>query len=373
MIFQLMPTDTTSIIIQTIYLLLFFVLIFFGQKIQLQMTLIELSNMVSQLDRMRNNANNETLTKLKGKAKEENVLKEKFYRVLDSFMIFPESMDPSGIVKKVEHIMDIREERFLNDVRRMLSNPDIEESTLRTLSNMVEAAMALNILYKIALHYYLLAKKTGNYYIAVQLQIQAPLIFSYAKAYLQAVYAFEENAPIGDAAGPLVATKFLENKDNVVKYEDYAKDTDVYKLEYLNRKFYVVKARGPGGNVGKPGDAIKKILEKNKKKVKLVIMIDAALKLEGEKSGSVAEGVGAAIGGIGVEKFKIEEEVTKFNIPLYAIVIKMSLAEAISIIKKEIAEAYKDVINRIESTIKEDTAEGDYIIIAGIGNTVGVP
>ena len=373
MIFQLMPTDTTSIIIQTIYLLLFFVLIFFGQKIQLQMTLIELSNMVSQLDRMRNNANNETLTKLKEESGKENKLQEKFYRILDSFTIFPESMDPSGIVKKTEHIMDVRETRFLNDVKRMLANPDIKESILKTLSNMVEAAMALNILYKIALHYYLLAKKTGNYYIAVQLQIQAPLIFSYAKAYLQAVYAFKEGAPVGDAAGALVANKFLENKGETVKYEEYTKDTDVYKFEYLKRRFYIVKARGPGGNVGKPGEAIKKVLEENKGEIKLVIMIDAALKLEGEKSGSVAEGVGAAIGGIGVEKFKIEEVVTKFNIPLYAIVIKMSLAEAISIIKKEIAEVYSNVISRIENIVEEETSEGDSIIVAGIGNTVGVP
>ena len=34
-------------------------------------------------------------------------------------------------------------------------------------------------------------------------------------------------------------------------------------------------------------------------------MVDAGLKLEGEDSGYVVDGVGAAIGGVGVEKFKI--------------------------------------------------------------------
>lgn len=373
MIFQLMPTDTTSIIIQTIYLLLFFVLIFFGQRIQLQMTLIELSNMVSRLDRMRKNASKETLTKLKEKSRNEERLKEKFDNILESFVILPESMDPTGIVRKTEHVMDTRETRFLNDVKRIVDNPELEESILRTLSNMVEATMALNMLYKIALHYYLLAKKTRNYYIAVQLQIQAPLIFSYAKAYLQAVYAFEKGTPIGDSAGALVANKFLDGKENILKHVGYTKDTDVYEFEYLKRRFYIIKATGPGGNVGKPGEAIKKILENYKEKIKLVITIDAALKLEGEKSGSIAEGVGAAIGGIGVEKFKIEEVTTKFDTPLYAIVIKMSLAEAISIIKKEIAETFSEVIRRIENVVKEETSEGDSIIVAGIGNTVGVP
>ncbi len=372
MTFQL-PSGSMGIIVQTIYILLFFVLIFFGQRIQLQMTLMELGNMVGQLDRMRRNARNETYGKLRKSAKDERVLKEVFERVLGSFIIFPESMDPAGIVKKMEHIMDTRENRFLNDVKRMINNPELDEATLKTLSNMVEATMALEMLYKIALHYYLLAKKTGNFYIAVQLQMQAPLIFSFAKAYLQAVYAFKEGAPVGDSVGPLVITKFIDGKKIVKHNRDYVKDTDVYEIEYLNRKIYVVKARGPGGNVGKPGEAIKKLLEKRKKSIKIVIMIDAALKLEGEKSGSIAEGVGAAIGGIGVEKFKIEEEVTKFGIPLYAIIIKMSLAEAISIIKKEIAEAYEDVIKRIERVIEDETSEGDTIILAGIGNTVGVP
>ena len=372
MIFQL-PNDSMGIIIQTIYILLFFVLIFFGQRIQLQLTLMELGNMIGQLDRMRINARNETYSKLKKYAKKEEVLKDIFERVLNSFVIFPESMDPAGIVQKMEHIMDTRENRFLNDVKRMLNNPDIDEASLKTLSNMVEATMALDMLYKIALHFYLLAKKTGNFYIAVQLQMQAPLIFSFAKAYLQAVYAFKEGAPVGDSVGPLVVSKFLEGKKVKKHHKEFVKDTDVYELEHLKRKIYVVKASGPGGNVGKPGEAIKKILEKNKNSIKLVIMIDAALKLEGEKTGSVAEGVGAAIGGIGVEKFKIEEVVTKFEVPLYAIIIKMSLAEAISIIKKEIAETYEDVIKRIERVIEEETGEGDKIILAGIGNTVGVP
>ena len=364
--------DTGSILIQTIYILLFFVLIFFGQRIQLQLTLMELGNVIGQLDRMRKKGRDEALNKLKHFSKNDK-LEEIFNRVIDSFVIMPESMDPSGIIRKLEHIMDIRETRFINDVKKMINNEEVSESAIKTMSNMVEASMALNMLYKIALHYYLLAKKTNSYFIAAQLQMQAPLILSFAKAYLQAVYAFRDGAPVGDGIGPLVVNKFLENKEIVKKKEEYVKDTSLYEINYMNRRIFIVKAKGPGGNVGKPGEAIKKVISRMKKEVKLVIMVDAALKLEGEKSGSIAEGVGAAIGGIGVEKFKIEEIVTKYNIPLYAIIIKMSLIEAISIMSKKIATVYNDVISRIERVIKEETKEGDTIIVAGIGNTVGIP
>ena len=101
-------------------------------------------------------------------------------------------------------------------------------------------------------------------------------------------------------------------------------------------------------------------------------MIDAALKLEGEKTGEVAEGIGAAIGGIGVDKFKIEEAATNSNLPVYAIVVKQSLVEAISLMTKEIAESVDtvhDIINRI---IEERTKPNDKIIIVGVGNTIGV-
>ncbi len=49
----------------------------------------------------------------------------------------------------------------------------------------------------------------------------------------------------------------------------------------------VIKAEGPGGNVGKPGDAVEAVIEENEGKIGMVIMIDAGLKLEGETVGEV--------------------------------------------------------------------------------------
>ena len=97
-----------------------------------------------------------------------------------------------------------------------------------------------------------------------------------------------------------------------------------------------------------------------------------ALKLEGEKTGEISEGIGAAIGGIGTERYKIEEEATKFDIPVYAIVVKQSIQEAVTTMKKEISDAVEPVLERIKRLIIERTKEGELVLVAGIGNTAGI-
>lgn len=367
--------DDFNIIIQTLYILLFIILIFFGQRIQFHLSLMEVGGILRQLLHFRNIAIKIAIDELKKYSSDKDI-NSKFERLLNSFMIMPEAMDPAGIVRKIEHIVDIREARFLEDVKRLI-NREIEESKIRNLSNMVEATMALNIIYKLVQHYYLLAKKTKNFFVMAQLQMIAPLIFNEAKSYLQALNAFKLGTPIGDSIGPLIVHKFmnLEGTKILEHRRDYVKDTDLFVAERSGRIFYIIKATGPGGNVGKPGEAIKKIinsLKRKNEKIAGIIMIDAALKLEGEKTGDVAEGVGAAIGGIGVEKFKIEEIATKNKLPLYAIIIKQSLMEAITTMKKEIADSVSDAISRIERIAKEELIDGS-IILAGIGNTIGVP
>ena len=346
----------------------FLIFLLYGQRIQFQMALMEVGGMLAQLEKMKNIASVETLNALKKWAKEGVDVEKELRILLESFMILPEDMDPVGIVRKVEHIVDVRDDKLATDVKRILKD-DVDNSLVRNLENMVEASISLEIMYRTIRHYYLLAKKMGNLMLVIQLQMLTPLIFNEAKAYLSAVFAFKLGAPIGDSIGPLVIHKLLTG--NECKRQ-LAKDTDVYETYIEGRKVYLVKASGPGGNVGKPGEAIKKIIEEDGS-IKGVIMIDAALKLEGEQSGSVADGIGAAIGGIGVEKFKIEEVVTKYNIPVYAIIIKQSLLEAISVMRKEIANAIEEVHKRIKKIILENTVEEDSIIIVGVGNTIGVP
>ena len=101
-------------------------------------------------------------------------------------------------------------------------------------------------------------------------------------------------------------------------------------------------------------------------------MIDAGLKLEGEKTGDVIQGVGAVIGGPGVEKYKIETSGEKLQIPMDGFVIKESEEDAYGAMKKEIGDAVPIVKKLLKKAILERTNEGDEIIIAGIGNTIGI-
>jgi hypothetical protein len=202
----------------------------------------------------------------------------------------------------------------------------------------------------------------------MQVQMILPLIMREAEAYGSALKAFAFGQPIGDGAGALVAAKLMQGYEK----RKMPKDCVVAKVPFEGRIAHVIKAEGPGGNVGKPGDAIKQIIEENKGKIANIIMIDAGQKLEGEEPGEVAEGIGTAIGGPGVDQFKIEETILKFKIPINAVIVKEDIGDVVSPMRKEISDAANTAIERIRRVVRERSKEGDTIIIAGIGNSIGI-
>jgi len=344
----------------------FILFIFFGQKIQLRMMLWEVDGVIKRLSLMRNRARELSLETIKRVGRPGEDPSPTLDMLLEQFIIQPVDLDPAGIVWKLDHILDVRESRFKDDIR--LIAPEASEPELNNLENLVEATLALNTIYRVLRHYYLLGKKTSSFYIVLQLQMLLPLIMQEAEALVEATKAFSQGQPIGDGIGPLVAAKLM------VGLEKRPLEKDMVASETIleGRKLIVLKAEGPGGNVGKPGDAIRRLIEESNGDVSMVIMVDAALKFEGEKSGDISEGIGAAIGGIGTERFKIEEEVKKFNIPIYAIIVKESVQEAITPMKKGIADSVDQVIQRIKRLTQQRTKPGDTIILAGIGNTIGI-
>jgi hypothetical protein len=100
--------------------------------------------------------------------------------------------------------------------------------------------------------------------------------------------------------------------------------------------------------------------------------VDAALKLEGEEMGRVSEGTGAAIGDPGPEKHAIEQAATEYGIGIEAIVIKEDEAAAVGVMDKRVLDSLPEVIERIKIAITKRTKPGDKIILAGIGNTIGI-
>ena len=358
--------NIVSLIFQLIFMGIFVVFMFYGQRVQMMVMLREVETHLRRLKLIQDDGRKVALETIKQIGKPVEDPTERVDQFLEYIAIAPQSMDPSGIVWKLEHVLDVRDTRFKDEVKLMA--PEADESQLNNLENTLEAAMALHMIYKIIRHFYLLGKKTLSLYVIMQIQMVLPLIMQQAEAYAQALRAFAVGQPIGDGAGPLVAAKLMRG----YKTREVARDVIVATVPIEGRTAYVLKAKGPGGNVGKPGEGIRKLIEEKKGKIATIIMIDAALKLEGEKPGEVAEGVGAAIGGPGVEQFKIEDAILKNKIPVNAIIIKQDLGDAVSPMRKEIFDAVDPVIKRIKRLILERTKKGDNIIIAGIGNTIGI-
>ncbi len=340
--------------------------IFYGQRLQMWTMLREVGSSLARFKIIRDEGRRTAISTIKEIGKLQGDPTTRIDQFLEHVAIAPVDMDPSGIVWKLEHLFDVRDVRFKDDVRIMA--PEADETQINNLENMLEAALALNIIYKVIRHYYLLGKKTMNLYVIMQVQMVLPLLMREAKAYANALRAFTHGHPIGDGAGALVAAKLIRGHEK----RRVAKDVVMAKVSLEGRTAYVLKAEGPGANVGKPGEAITRIIEENDGKIATVIIIDAALKLEGEELGEVAEGVGVAIGGPGVEHYKVDETVLKHKIPVNAVLIKEDVGDAVSTIRKKIIDATDAAIERVKRLILERTKVGDSVIIAGIGNTVGI-
>jgi hypothetical protein len=358
--------DNISWVLNILFYVVFIVFIFYGQRLQTYVMIREVEGSLYKLKYIKEEGRKITIETIKEIGKPQTDPTARVDRFLEYFTISPQSLDPAGIVWKLEHILDVRDVRFKDEVKLMA--PAADETQTNNLENTLEAASALNFIYKVIRHYYLLGKKTLSLYVIMQIQMILPMIMKEAEAYASALKAFAYGQPIGDGAGALVAAKLMHGYET----RKLEKDCVVSTVPFEGRTAFVVKAEGPGGNVGKPGDAVKQVIEENKGKIAMIVMIDAALKLEGEELGELAEGVGAAIGGPGVDQFKIEEELVKYHIPINALVVKEDVGDAVSPLRKEVFDSIDTVIERIKQVVSERTKEGDKIVIAGIGNTIGI-
>jgi hypothetical protein len=358
-----------DIVVQILSLLSYlfiFVFIFYGQRIQMYVMIREVESSLFKLKLMKEEARKTAIDTLKEIGKPATDPSSRVDRYLEYFTISPQTMDPAGVVIKLDHLLDTRDERMKDEVKLMA--PASDEVQIYNLENTLEAAMALNYIYKVVRHYYLQGKKTLSLYTIMQLQMILPMVMKEAEAYASALKAFAYGQPIGDGAGPLIAARLMHGHE----IRKIPKDCVVATVPFEGRVALVMKAEGPGGNVGKPGDAVAHLIAENKGNIKAVIMIDAGLKLEGEALGEIAEGIGAAIGGPGVDQYKIEEAIMADKIPLYAIIVKEDIGDAVSMMRKEISEAADKAIERVKTVVNERTKLGDQLIIVGVGNTIGV-
>jgi hypothetical protein len=355
-----------GMILQTLFSFAFIIYLFYAQRIQGMTMLRQIEVSLRKIKGLRDRGRVVAIEAIKEYGKPEKDPTPQVERFMDHFMIPPVDMDPSGIVQKLGNIINVRELTFEREVEQMA--PEATKAQRNNLENLLEASLALNIFYKVVRHYYLLGKKTMNIYIIMQIHMILPMLIQQIEAYSAALQAFKDGIPIGDGVGAIVAAKLI----NGAETRDVAKEMVAGEIEFEKRRVIVTKAFGPGGSVGKPGDAIENLIKEENGKVKMLITVDAAGKLEGEEVGEIAEGVGAAIGGPGVEKYKIERAAIDNNIPLYAVAIKQGMEHVVAPLVEELMDATDKAVSSVKGLILDYSEEGDTVIVAGIGNTVGV-
>ncbi len=287
--------------------------------------------------------------------------KEAVEDTMEFFIIPPVDLDPYGILKKLEHLLDEGEAQF-EDVAAKIA-PATDEVWRAHIVSLLKGGVGLNTMAKLVRHYVEFVKKTGNLQLAMLFQMNMPIIKKVAKAQMDGVKAIAEGKPLGDSIAPLVVANLMDKE-----VQEIAKGVVFCETSVEDRKVYIVKANGPGANLGKIGDAVKKLCEDS---VAKIITVDASLKLEGEKSGKVVHGIGAAIGGFGTEKAKIEEIAVEKKIPIEAYAIRMSIEEAISPLTKDIGGAVDSALKRIKASIAA-APNGRSVVLVGVGNTCGI-
>ncbi|MEE8401524.1 MAG: DUF1512 family protein [Candidatus Hydrothermarchaeaceae archaeon] len=343
-------------------MIMFFVFIAIYPKYMLYKMIGEMEEVAETLEGYTEDAIELIVKVAKEKGGDFENTKEVVTNVMDFFLIPPVSLDPYGILKKVEHIIDKTEERLVNVAGQI--SPESDRVWKANTVSLLKGGIGINNIAKMVRHYVEFVKKTNNLQIAMLMQMNMPLIKKIAKAQKKGVEAIGEGKPIGDGIAPLIVANMIEGD-----VKEAAREVVYSKVEMNGRTAFVLKADGPGATLGKLGDAVKKIAKEQG--AAKIITVDASLKLEGEKTGKVSEGIGAAIGDPGPEKAKMEETATEMDIPLEAFVIKMSLEEAISPLTENIGDSVSKAISLIKESI-ERTREGSTVVIIGVGNTCGI-
>jgi len=356
--------DFLSEMMMLIWILPIIIFVLYGQRIQLMVSSNEIKKDISKLEEFKNDSRQKLIDYVKNTLNPKDDPVKKIDSFLEYFTIMPIDLDPNGIIPKINHLVHSREDFTRLQVRSLFT--EISDFEMSKVHNLLEIVTSLQLFHKITRHLYLTAKKQKNFPLILPLQMMIPFIMEEANALKHAVDSMKNGQPMGDGIGPMVVGEMML----ITSKQNAAFETVWSKSEYEGRELLLVKAEGPNATVGRPGEAIENIIPQ--KKPDLIIMIDAALKLEGEDSASIAKGFGAAIGGIGTERFKIEEVATKNSIPILAIVIKQTIEEAITLMSEDIAKQAKSVRNQIYEMIEENSTSGQTVMIVGVGNTLGI-
>lgn len=274
----------------------------------------------------------------------------------------PTSLDPAGVVKKLEMVLDTTEEKIGGYIDQVASDKSDEEK--QNLKMGFKGVYGTYQMFVIMRHFEKLTEETQNLQIGNMLEMMMPLYKELSEAQMKATEAFVNEVPIGDSIGPMIAAKFMKNDE----IDEVADDIVMGQNKYKDNNLFVMKSKGPGGRLGKYGNAVDNILEE--RDIDKVITVDAGMRYEGEETGNIVDGIGVMMGGPGVEKFKIEEKATEKDVPMIGVIVKQSGAQASKPMHNKIYKSSKEAQTRIKNIVEND--DGENYLVIGVGNSIGV-
>lgn len=273
----------------------------------------------------------------------------------------PSDLDPAGMFDKLEHVLDSSDDKMEDYVKTVA--PDADETEQANLAMAFKGVYGTHQMFVLIRHFKNLVEETKNYQIGGMIQMMLPLYNELSESQKDATEAFVNGVPIGDTVGPLIAAKLI---DGDTEPEEIADDVVYTDQELDDNEYAVIKSKGPGARLGKYGNAIEQAVEDDD--FAKIISVDAGLRFEGEETGTIVDGTGVLMGGPGVEKGKIEEVATEYDIPLEGFVVKQSGPQASKPMHKKIWDAHEDAVDIIRDEIRNTDGK---VLVVGVGNTCG--
>ncbi|MGB9854513.1 MAG: DUF1512 family protein, partial [Candidatus Bathyarchaeales archaeon] len=123
-LFQFPGGDIFSQVLTLVIYAFIFISLFYGQRIQLYIMLREVEGSLYKLRYIRDEGRKIAIETIKEIGKPQTDPTARVDRFLEYFTISPQSLDPAGVVWKLEHILDVRDVRFKDEVKLLAPAAD---------------------------------------------------------------------------------------------------------------------------------------------------------------------------------------------------------------------------------------------------------
>ncbi|MHA1562625.1 MAG: DUF1512 family protein, partial [Promethearchaeota archaeon] len=144
--------ETISIVLNFMFIIMMFISIYYGSKIRGWKSSRAIKSGLEELKEWNVDTKQLTVSKIKEFCDDSHTLQEiekKIEEFLNFVTITPVELDPNGIIPKIEHILNIRETKYLNEVRDLAITAD--ETQVENLGKLLEVAAAVNMVHRLLL------------------------------------------------------------------------------------------------------------------------------------------------------------------------------------------------------------------------------